>query len=254
LPGALVEDMFFSTMQNAKLGWYLNTVVTTQLRPTASPLVSDAMDRIGRAASIPHAQALQLLALRRYLRLQNRENRDLASLWSWTAAQVGESLGMLPSEDGTAGVARRVLNEAARVQQAFALANPGYTLAISPPRDLDRQVALWTSSLDARVAGRDLFERAVKRLSQPIHDLPAELARVVEFSQWLGDARVLPEPGNAAPGTSDHGQMRAVDFIVMQGRRIVASTERATIATQWTVAGWTARLPRRQRERNLSDP
>jgi hypothetical protein len=176
------------------------------------------------------------------LRLQNIENRDLASLWSWTAEQVHESLRALPSEDGALGVASRLLNEAARVQRAFASANPGYTLAISPPRALERQVVLWKDSLDARVAARDLFDRAVKELSSQTYDLPAELARIVEFSQWLERSRVTPEPGNAAPGISEHGQMRAVDFIVMQGRRIVADTQRATIASAWTAPGWATRL------------
>jgi hypothetical protein len=119
---ALKARVMSLAMQNAKLGWYLTTIVKTRLRPTASPLVSDALDRIARAAPMSHAQPLQLLALRRYLRIQNRDNRDLASLWSWTAEQVNESANMLRSEDGALGIARQLLNEAARVQRAFASA------------------------------------------------------------------------------------------------------------------------------------
>jgi hypothetical protein len=84
--------------------------------------------------------------------------------------------------------------------------------------------------------------RAVKELSQSLYDLPAQLSRVVDFSLWLTKAGVNPEPGNAAPGTSDHGQVKAVDFVVMQGGRVVAGTSRSTIETDWTASGWAAKL------------
>jgi len=92
------------------------------------------------------------------------------------------------------------------------------------------------------LAALELFDQAVKELSKAIYDLPAELSRIADFARWLEGFLLTAEPGNAAPGTSDHGQMRAVDFIVMQGRRVVATTERASIATQWTAPGWSARL------------
>lgn len=46
----------------------------------------------------------------------------------------------------------------------------------------------------------------------------------------------------AAPGLSPHGQMRAVDFQVHQGDRIVAGPRTATIAADWDAAGWSAKL------------
>jgi hypothetical protein len=101
---------------------------------------------------------------------------------------------------------------------------------------------LWNRSLDGRLAALELFDQALKELSKTVYDLPAELSRIADFARWLEGFLLTAEPGNAAPGTSDHGQMRAVDFIVMQGRRVVATTERASIATQWTAPGWTARL------------
>jgi hypothetical protein len=51
------------------------------------------------------------------------------------------------------------MNEAARVQRTFASANPGYTLAISPPRDLERQVVLWNRSLSIRVTASSYLTR-----------------------------------------------------------------------------------------------
>jgi hypothetical protein len=110
-------------MRDAKLEWYLTTIVNTQLRPTAVPLVRDALDRIGRAALMSVAQPLQLLALRRYLRIQNRQQRDLASIWSSTAEEMNGSVNTPPSADGTMTLGWQLMSEASRVQRTFAAAN-----------------------------------------------------------------------------------------------------------------------------------
>jgi hypothetical protein len=174
-----------------------------------------------------------LLALRRYLRIQNVELRELATIWSLSAQQMRESTA---SGDG-----RRLVNEAARVQQAFARANPGHTLAISPPRDLERQVTLWTGNLSIRTVADRLLREAIQLVSQPEYVLPPT-ARAFGPIHRLAAGRVSPEPGNAAPGTSAHGQMRAVDFVVMQGGRVVTGTQQATIPIAWTASGWAQRL------------
>lgn len=185
-------------MQDAKLGWYVTTLVNTQFRPATSPLVNDALERIGRTALISHAQALQLLALRRYLRIQNRDQRDLAVIWPWTAEQVNENLN-------TASAARRLMDEAARVQQAFAAANPGHTLGLSPPRNLDRQVALWNGSLDARTAALDLLGRVAKEVAKPIYDLPAQLTTIATFARWLEQRPSPPNRGTPRQGLPTMG-------------------------------------------------
>jgi hypothetical protein len=66
---------------------------------------------------------------------------------------------------------------------------------------------------------------------------------VVEaLTRWLQESQVNNEPGNAAPGTSDHGQLRAVDFVVIREGRVVAGVRRSTIPTEWTASGWATRL------------
>lgn len=145
-------------------------------------------------------------------------------------------------ESTASGDGRRLVNEAARVQQAFARANPGHTLAISPPRDLERQVTLWTGNLSIRTVADRLLREAIQLVSQPEYVLPPTARALDRFIDGLQAARVSPEPGNAAPGTSAHGQMRAVDFVVMQGGRVVAGTQQATIPTAWTASGWARRL------------
>jgi hypothetical protein len=213
-----------------------NPTVRRKLRQTAWSLVNDALERIGRAAPAGTGQGLQLLALRRYLRMQNLELKDLASIWSWTADQMRQSAASVD------GIGRLLMNEAARVQQAFARANPGFTLSISPPRDVERQVALWTGNASVRTGASRLLRDAVELVAQPEYVLPPTVRAVDKFGNWLQAANVFPEPGNAAPGTSGHGKMQAVDFVVMEGGRVVASTHQATIPTAWTASGWAQRL------------
>ena len=241
-------------MVDAKLGWYLETIVKTQMRPSAAPLVSDAMAQIAKAAGPSNGQELQTLALRRYLRMQNLEGKDLASIWAWTPEQVKENLEALPGEDGKETEARRLMREARAVQRSFAAANPGYTLGVSPPRSLERQVKLWCSSLDCKEAASRLTKQAVQQVSQEAFELPAQLSAIVELSTWLMKAGVKPEPGNAAPGTSDHGQVRAVDFVVIQAGRVIAGTSRRTIESDWTASGWAAKLAAATAKTRLAGP
>jgi hypothetical protein len=221
-------------MRDAKVEAYIRMVAGWVIRQAARPDVADALDRIERAARIQHQQSLRLLALRRYLRLQDREHVDLHSIWSWSEDQVRDSL--------REGAGRDLINEATRVQAAFARNNPGYTLGVSPPRSLARQVQLWVTSFSAQTAGERLLQTASQELAKPPYELPPPVTKVEIFAAWLREIGVDPEPGNAAPGTSDHGQVRAVDFVVMRGRDVVAGTTRSTIPAAWTAPGWAQRL------------
>jgi hypothetical protein len=69
-------------MPDAMLSSYVDLTVRRRLRQTAWSLVNDALERINRAAPTGAGQALSLLALRRYLRIQNVELRELATIWS----------------------------------------------------------------------------------------------------------------------------------------------------------------------------
>jgi hypothetical protein len=223
-------------MRDTRLAAYVDMAGRRRLRHTAWTLVADALERIEQAAPAGSGRALALLALRRYLRIQNLELRDLASLWSWTAEQMQESATV------AGGLGRRLLDEASRVQAAFARANPGYTLAISPPRDLERQVSLWAGNASVRSVADRLRRDASSFVSEAEFELPPTLRPLDRFCDWLQASLVNPEPGNAAPGTSSHGRMQAVDFIVMQGARVIAGTQVATIPAAWVAPGWARRL------------
>jgi hypothetical protein len=213
---------------------YIRMIASWGIRIPAQPNVADALGRIERAAPILHQQSLRLLALRRYLRMQDVKHVDLHTIWTWGDDRVKESIHH--------GTGRDLMNEARRVQDSFARNNPGYTLGVSPPRSLDRQVQLWVTSSSARTAGDRLLQQTMQYLAQPEFELPPPVSKVQAAAAWIRDRHVHPEPGNAAPGTSDHGQVKAVDFVVMQGSRLVAGTSRPTIAARWTAPGWAKRL------------
>jgi hypothetical protein len=134
------------------------------------------------------------------------------------------------------------MEEAAKVQANFARKNPGYTLAVSPLRSLEKQVTTWSTNSTVDLAGRKLLADMKQVLGRPeFPEQPTGVAAVA-FSHTLRNAPVTPEPSSAAPGTSDHGQGRAVDFVVMSGHRIVAATQTAQIGPVWKHGGWENKL------------
>jgi hypothetical protein len=199
-----------------KLGLYQGLVAK------AFPLkVQDALRMIDKPD-------LQLLALRRYI----RKATGLDAQWVWSDQQINAY------ENSPAFARVRV--EIDKVRKTFEELNPGYTLGVSPIRDLARQVALWNANHTVRTAATDLQRRCRDEVigypERPDH------SAVQKFRTFLGHCPVRPEPTSAAPGLSDHGQMHAIDFVVMKGHSKVADTRTASIGTQWDAPGWTQKL------------
>ena len=69
-------------------------------------------------------------------------------------------------------------------------------------------------------------------------------ASVERFRAFLQRCELAEDrvPTVAVPGLSKHGQLRAFDFKIKEGRRIVAGTLSATIPTVWDNTGWTDKL------------
>jgi hypothetical protein len=189
------------------------------------------------------AQAVQLLALRRYLRLGGKK---VHANWAWTAEQAEQYLKQ--------GTGKLVADEAAKVQENFAASNPGFSLAISPLRSLKSQVSLWNRNNVVQQAATTLLAAAVSELKKPQYPEQTGGASVAKFSLFLNKAAVTPEPTSAAPGTSDHGQMRAVDFVVLQGRTVIASTDSSSIQLVWKDQGWEKKLIQATRGTKLKGP
>jgi hypothetical protein len=176
------------------------------------------------------APPLELLALRRYI----RKGEELNTQWVWDHQQI-KAYEESPK-------ATKVRAEIAKVKKKFEELNPGYTLATSPIRDLARQVRLWKGNHTVHAAGVSLREKCLKEVSLASYpDVPTE-DDTKKFNRFLGHCAVHPEPTSAAPGLSDHGQMHAVDFIIMQGQKKIADTVSSNISAQWVLPGWEKKL------------
>jgi hypothetical protein len=195
-----------------------------QLAAHQDPRVAEALARVDGTGR-------QLLALRSYLRSRDH----LAERWSWTQEQIQLFEGSPEHRD--------LQTEIERVREAFARDNPGFELWVNPQvRSLDRQIESWNGNESVGTAAERLVTDALEFVGRA--EFPAtqpERARQV-FEAFLVAYQPVPTPTVAAPGLSPHGQMRAVDFQVHQGDRIIAGPRTATIATDWDATGWSSRL------------
>jgi hypothetical protein len=188
------------------------------------PRVADVLARIDGTGR-------QLLALRSYL----RSGRNLAERWSWTQQQIAAYEGSPEQVE--------LQQEIEHVRAAFGEVCPGFELWVNPQvRSLDVQIEHWNSNESVASAAEGLL--AAARLLVDASAFPASSpARSHEaLERWLAGFLPSPTPTVAAPGLSPHGQMRAIDFQVHQGDRVVAGPSTATIATDWEASGWAAKL------------
>jgi hypothetical protein len=224
----------------------MDAVISAAIRPSAQQDVRNALALIARGRWAAFAQPLQVLALRRYLRMQNREHKNLHARWAWSPAEAQRYKGE--------GLASALLAAAEIVRTRFGRDNPGYRLALSPLRTLERQVSLWNGNLHVRTAATRLTEAVIEQLNDTRFPMPPDADSLKKFTPFLQDAGVHPEPTSAAPGTSDHGQLRAVDFVVYQGRTVIAGTDTSSIPTVWKAQGWEQKLIQATKQTGLIGP
>ncbi len=194
--------------------------VQATLDPRAAAVVP-RIDGVGR----------QLLALRSYL----RAGPGLAERWNWSDTEIAAWQG---SE------AQAALDAAiARVRAAFEAANPAYSLHVNPEvRSLETQLERWNSNASVASAAAARAEAAKAAVRSEGFPEPGTRVAQAAFAEFLRGWMPEPMPPLAAPGLSAHGQMRAVDFIVTQGDRIVAGAVTADIPDIWIGEGWGERL------------
>ena len=196
------------------------TSISAQLDPRVAQTLAQ-LDGIGR----------QLLAMRSYLRSASH----LDERWSWTQEEI-EAFEGSPEQ-------RDLQQQIDRVRTAFVAANPGYELYVnSRVRSLDEQVENWNSNESVKAAADEILVAAQVLIASPGFpaDRPEQARQALKT--FLSGHRPVPTPTIAAPGLSLHGQMRAIDFQVQQGGRVIAGPSTATIATDWAAAGWAAKL------------
>lgn len=209
---------------------YLKSVISTFT--DAKDETSEALSLIAEHVKNPRASlAFRLLAVRRYLRMG--EARIVAQ-WAWTAEQTRENIG--------SGRTKVLYTLAARTREIFAQRNPGYSLTVSPLRSLERQVETWVTNASVTAAGERLLTNVETILCDDEFPMTPNVAATRRFRIKLKSAHVQPEPTSAAPGTSDHGQGSAVDFVVVRGQKAIASTKSNQIRSRWKADGWGERL------------
>jgi D-alanyl-D-alanine carboxypeptidase len=218
-----------------KLDEYIVATANTSINGTDVQHVREALQLIANGLWPTLEQALRLAALRRYLRFQkDNGSGSIHDKWAWTAREADQRLKEEP--------AKTLMANAATVQRTFAQNNKTYTLALSPLRSLAKQVELWNKNFGVQIAAAKLKTDMLAELEKPEYSSPPMKADIDRFAPILREANMVPEPGSAAPGLSAHGQMRAIDFVVMQGSKTIATTDTATSETVWRKQGWAGKL------------
>lgn len=207
--------------------------------------VKEAFRLMAKTRGGDDALALQLLALRRYLRIGKAA---LVVRWSWSDAEIAAQRAREPC--------KTLYAEAAKVQAAFSAQNPGLSLALSPVRSLEKQVWLWVRNRTTVVPAS---ARLLSEISAALHSasdfpVPPTARSIQRFEGRLRRAAVFPEPSSAAPGTSSHGRGTAVDFVVLRGKDVIAGTQTALIKKNWIATGYAEKLVEARRGTRLVGP
>lgn len=173
----------------------------------------------------------RLLALKYYM----ARGGDIRSRWTWTPREI---VRFKKSSDYA-----EALREVARVKAKFAELNPGYTLQVKTEvRTVEEQIVIWNSTASIHASGTKLLEQCLKLVNDSAFDAAPEKEKMKQFRALLASSKVSYVPTAAVPGFSQHGQLRAFDFIIKQGEQIVAGSDAATIRAVWDNSGWTAKL------------
>lgn len=195
-----------------------------ELRAQIDAMATAALERI-------EGGDRQLLATRSYL----RGGPDLAAQWSWTDAEIAAYAYSAEYRD--------VQADADKVVAAFEAANPGYQLYVNREvRSLDVQLGSWNENPSVAAAAAELHAAALAESANPAYTKPSSDAAIARFRAFLLGWYPSEPVSVAAPGLSPHGQLRALDFQVQKGDRIVASTSAADAVVQWDAEGWTEKL------------
>ena len=198
-----------------------------QAKPTLPEHVRSTLERIPKLSR-------RSLAMSYYFRRSN----ELENGWSWTKKQVAEF--KLTEQYA------QMLVEIEKVKREFAENNPGYTLAVNvQARSLGSQIKKWNSVSSVGRAAKDFMDSCSRLLADtlafPTVPDSASLNKFTTFLSTYGPKKGRV-PTVAVPGLSKHGQLRAFDFKVKKGRRLIAGTTTRTIQTKWEKPGWTDKL------------
>jgi hypothetical protein len=187
--------------------------------------------RLQRALAKIRSTERRYLAVRGYVRREHKVHTS----WSWTASEAA-------AFRRTAEY-RAMLDTIAAIKRRFAARNPGFRLSvITDIRTLDVQLRKWNTVASIAVSGREVVDTALVVLADSTWPDVPDSASTQRFRAFLDGYELVNTPTVAVPGFSDHGQLKAFDFKVYRGGRMVAGTTTATIPQHWDAPGWSCRL------------
>ena len=176
--------------------------------------VAAALDRIDGTAR-------RLLALRSYLRAAG----SLPERWSWTQAEI-DAYRESPEYIS-------LLTEIDAIRARFERDNPGFTLyANTDVRSLDTQIQRWNENPRVGDVASGLY----------LATCQGKAAKPQALREFLLDWQPDAPPPLAAPGLSQHGRGRAIDFQIERNKTLVAGTDTADIKRVWEEQGWSRKL------------
>jgi hypothetical protein len=209
------------------IGAASSNIVSVYLEALAQVLPQPAPGTVAEIEGLPR----RVLAIRSYLRV----GEQLPLRWSWTEQQTRDFEGSSQH--------RQLLAAIAAVTARFEAENPGYSLfANTQVRSLELQLQRWNENPGVAQVADQLFARLERELRERKYPQQPDADSLQRCKAFLIGWRPAVAAPLAAPGLSAHGQLRAVDFQVRQGERIIAGTSISAVARDWIQQGWALRL------------
>jgi hypothetical protein len=180
--------------------------------------------------NIPNRER-RILATNHYLRRRHLVD----ARWAMTATEV-------KAYKKTAEY-RVMMAEVDSVKRKFAELNPGYRLtSVTEVRTLGSQLASWNRVQSVRLAAQELLDTCRTILSDSTVPALSDEDAYTRFFALFSTYETELLTTVAVPGFSLHGRLRAFDFKILKGRKLVAGTSTRTILEQWDEPGWTQKL------------
>ena len=221
-----------STRVDSIVAPVLDIATARRKLPRYMAAVAATLDpRLQRAIAKIRAGERRYLAVRGYVRREKRVHTH----WSWTAKEAAE---FRKTEEY-----RAMMDTIAAIKRRFAATNPGHRLeVVTDIRTLENQIGKWNTVASIAVSGREVIDTSLVVLADTTYPEIPDSSATARFRAFLNGYELVNTPTVAVPGFSDHGQLRAFDFRIYRGRRLVAGTTTATIPGTWESPGWSCRL------------
>jgi len=187
--------------------------------------------RVQRALKGIDGISRRLLALKYY----QKRRGSIKTSWAWTREQA-----MRYKKSREYG---RSIEVIASISRAFEELNPGYSVGANTDiRGIGDQVQLWNETQSVETSANALMETTMREMADSTWPDAPDKRSLQRFHRFLAQARVPIVPTVAVPGFSQHGRLRAFDFVVKRGDAIVAGTDASSARSVWDAGGWTKKL------------